>query len=169
MTGGFYSSDIGLFGSFSKPKTSVQLNRLEKVIDISNADGGDGSYRLLVDGSSFDGDGFFAANYGYSENDYLICDSTIPKANLKLLYIKSLVIHSQDRYVTNGHYSRLRIIKNHGRDYPEKNHTMERSIQLNENVIKIELRAFPNPPVDIFHWISRCLEVCSSWFCASLL
>ena len=31
---------------FGKAKISVQLNCLEKVIDISNADGGDGSYRL---------------------------------------------------------------------------------------------------------------------------
>ena len=31
---------------FGKTKTSVQLNRLEKVIDRSTADGGDGSYRL---------------------------------------------------------------------------------------------------------------------------
>ena len=31
---------------FGKTKTSVQLNRLEKVIDKSTADGGDGSYRL---------------------------------------------------------------------------------------------------------------------------
>ena len=56
---------------FGKTKTSVQLNRLEKVIVISTADGGDEFYRLLVDGSSFDGDGIFAANYGYSENGNL--------------------------------------------------------------------------------------------------
>ena len=31
---------------FSKTKTSVQLNRLEKVIDRFTADGDDGSYRL---------------------------------------------------------------------------------------------------------------------------
>ena len=114
MTGGFYSSDIGLFdllcfflffnlllsfglfdcqfilnlkkffivrlhdfsNGFGKTKTLVQLTRLEKVIDISTADGGHGSYRLLVDGSSFDGDGIFAANYGYSENGNLF-DSII--------------------------------------------------------------------------------------------
>ena len=31
---------------FDNTKSSVQLNRLEKIIDRSTADGGDGSYRL---------------------------------------------------------------------------------------------------------------------------
>ena len=58
---------------FGKIKTSIQLNRLEKVIDKSIVDGGEGSYPFqLFDGFSFDGDGVLDANYGYFERQHEI-------------------------------------------------------------------------------------------------
>ncbi|WZY79269.1 hypothetical protein YC2023_025653 [Brassica napus] len=45
MTGDFYSSDIGLFG---KTKTSVQLNRLENLVDRSIVGGGDRFLQSLM-------------------------------------------------------------------------------------------------------------------------
>ena len=53
------------YKGFGKTKTSVQLNRLQKVIDRSTADGV--LLASIFDGSSFDADGVLAANYGYFE------------------------------------------------------------------------------------------------------
>lgn len=47
---------------FGKIKILVQLNRLQKVIDRSTLDGDDGLPVSIVDSSSCDDDGIFAAN-----------------------------------------------------------------------------------------------------------